>query len=105
MARGLAACARTRHRERPPCGRAIAWLFAHLHEGAASAPPALGLAVRAIARGRRAVTGAVIDLTVAFEAGAASFVVEPLRDAMLCDPVKRADADAFAANIAAWLAG
>ena len=36
-------------------------------------------------------------------AGAASFVVEPSSDAILCHPVKRADA--YATNIAVWLVG
>ena len=113
-------------------GGAIEWLPAHPHEGAVSAPPALGTAARAIARGRSATTGATFNLAVAVEAGPASgggravadssfhhfcdcnldpragapsFVVEPWGDAMLRDPAKRADADAYAANIAAWLAG
>ena len=113
-------------------GCAIAWLPAHPHEGTVGAGDSLAGAARVIARGQSARTGAAFNLAVAVEAGIASgggrvladssfhhfcdcnldpamgapsFVDEPWGDGMVRDAAKRADADAYAANIAAWLAG
>lgn len=112
-------------------GSTLTWLPSHPHEGAVNAPPSLGHAARVIARGSSQRTGAAFNLTVAVEAGgpsgggravadssfhhfcdcnldpamgAPSFVTEPWGEAIVRDPLKRADADAYAANIAAWLA-
>lgn len=112
-------------------GTPIAWLPAHPHEGAVSAPASLGDAARVIARGRSVKTGASFNIAVAVEAGALSgggravadssfhhfcdcnldpamgapsFVTEPWGDGVARNPAKRSDADAYAANIAGWLA-
>ena len=113
-------------------GCAIAWLPAHPHEGTVGAGDSLAGAARVIARGQSARTGAAFNLAVAVEAGIASgggrvladssfhhfcdcnldpamgapsLVDEPWGDGMVREAAKRADADAYAANIAAWLAG
>ena len=107
-------------------GSPIRWFPAHPHEGTVSAPDALPGA-RVVACGQSAQTGRRFNLVVAVEepgkgravadssfhhftdcnwdprAGAPSFVDEPWGDAVLTTPGARADAERYAANIAAWL--
>ena len=105
----------------------IAFLPAHPHEGAISAPPDEPLA-QVIATGVSAVTAAPFNLIVAFEAedgvgravaqstfhhfcdynldprlGCPTFVSEPPSDRMLTDPRGRRAAERYFQNLAEWL--
>lgn len=107
-------------------GGAIAWLPAHPHEGAISAPPDEPGA-QVVATGVSAASGAVFNLIVAFDApgqghavaqstfhhfcdynldprlGCPSFVSEAPSDAILRDPAGRASTERYFRNLAAWL--
>jgi len=114
-------------------GEAIQFLPSHPHEGAVSVPRGAEHFARVIAIGKSKVTGVSFNLAVAFEAyeedgiqlgralaastfhhfcdynldtnsGAPSFVSEPASDGLKRDPQARADALAYHANIAQWLA-
>ena len=112
-------------------GGPLEWLPAHPHEGAVSAPRALGGSARVVARGCSAMTGTEFNLVVSIEggdetgggrvvadssfhhfcdcnwdpsAGAPSFVDEPWGDGMQRSPDGQADVRRYVENVAAWLA-
>lgn len=113
-------------------GGVIRYLPTHPHEGAVSAPTALGSAARVVARGTSRVTGRPFNLMVAIDryrnddadlgravaeatfhrfadynwdiaAGCPSFVNEPPGDGMKREPQALRDTHRYARNIANWL--
>ncbi|CAN7540904.1 hypothetical protein LJR164_003815 [Phenylobacterium sp. LjRoot164] len=107
-------------------GGTIAFLPAHPHEGAVSAPPSAP-AAKVVASGTSQASGARFNLIVAFEGagggravaqstfhhfadynldprrGCPSFVSEPPSDRIITDPRGRRDAERYFKNLAEWL--